>query len=438
VKVEQVSIEALIPYAKNARTHSDTQVAQIAASIREFGFCNPVLIDPQDGIIAGHGRVMAARKLGLESVPCVRLDHLSEIQRRAYILADNRLALSAGWDEAMLALELSALQIEGFDLDLTGFDPDELDRLMDGDPLDSEPTEGDTEPQTDRAEELRELWGVEPGQMWALGEHRLLCGDSTKAEDVARVMGGERADVCFTSPPYGQQRDYRDGATEKVSDWDALMRGVFGNLPMAAAGQVLVNLGMIHRDGEWLPYWDGWIEWMRQQGWRRFGWYVWDQGPGMPGDWCGRFAPSHEFVFHFNRQSAKPQKTKDKLPDSIEVNDHGGGHRKKDGTIAARSNPEASLQPRKIPDSVIRVMRHKARGIECAHVAVFPVELPAEFIAAWPGIAYEPFSGSGTTIIACENLNRRCRAIEISPAYVAVALQRWADHTGKTPTLIDA
>lgn len=130
MQVEQIAIERLIPYAKNARTHSEAQVAQIAASIREFGFCNPVLIDGEDGIIAGHGRVMAARQLGMADVPCVRLGHLTDTQRRAYILADNRLALSAGWDEAMLALELSALRIDGFDLDLTGFEDDEISSLM--------------------------------------------------------------------------------------------------------------------------------------------------------------------------------------------------------------------------------------------------------------------------------------------------------------------
>lgn len=140
MQVEQIEVERLVPYARNARTHSDAQVAQIAASIREFGFCNPVLVDGQDGIIAGHGRVLAARQLGMAEVPCVRLGHLSDTQRRAYIIADNRLALSAGWDDALLALELSALRIDGFELELTGFEPGEIDALLDGvEPLGSMP-----------------------------------------------------------------------------------------------------------------------------------------------------------------------------------------------------------------------------------------------------------------------------------------------------------
>jgi len=158
MNIETLPLDRLIPYAKNARTHSDAQVAQIAASIREFGFCNPVLIDGQDGIIAGHGRVMAARLLGLADVPCVRLGHLSDTQRRAYILADNRLALSAGWDDAMLALELSALRIEDFDLELTGFDAGEIDALLNGDPMDGAAAVEDEAPR----QSLADRFGIPP------------------------------------------------------------------------------------------------------------------------------------------------------------------------------------------------------------------------------------------------------------------------------------
>jgi DNA modification methylase len=425
-QVEEVSVEKLVPYARNARSHSDGQIAQIAASIREFGFVNPVLIDGDHGIIAGHGRVLAARKLGLETVPCLRVEHLTEAQRRAYILADNKLALNAGWDDEMLRVELDDLRGLGVDLGLVGFDDAELSALAGPSTNDA-----DAEPQIDRAEELRKKWGVETGQLWVLGEHRLLCGDSTKAEDVARVMGGERAGLCFTSPPYGQQRDYTEEG--KVSDWDGLMQGVFANVQMTDEGQVLVNLGMIHRGNEWLPYWDGWIQWMREHGWRRFAWYVWDQGFGLPGDWNGRLAPSHEFVFHFNRATVQPQKWVEKKPENVKPrNKAESTMRGKDGKTKAFNNPEAIGQSTKIPDSIIRVGRQNGSD---GHPAQFPVEFPAFAMQTWTGIVYEPFSGSGTTIIAAERTGRQCRAIEISPGYVAVALQRWADATGKTPVL---
>lgn len=433
MKVEILPITSITPYARNPRLNTGIPVAKVKASLKEFGWQQPIVVDKDRVIVVGHTRYAAALELGMNEVPVHVADCLTPTQIKAYRIADNKTATFSGWDMDLLDLEFDDLKAEEFDLDLTGFDADELAGIE----LDSEPeTEGDTEPQTDRAEELRVQWGVEEGQLWAMDDHRLLCGDSTKAEDVGRLMNGERANLCFTSPPYGQQRDYRDGATEKVSDWDTLMQGVFGNLPMADSGQVFVNLGIIHKDGEFQSYWEDWIQWMRQQGWRRFSMYIWDQGPGMPGDFGGHLAPAYELIFHFNKKSVAPLKTKEKLKESIGINNHSGGTRNKDGSLSKRSNPEASLQTHKIPDSVIRVMRHKARGIECEHPAVFPVELPAEFMAAWPGIIYEPFSGSGTTIIAAENLKRKARAIEISPAYVAVALQRWADHTGKTPTLI--
>jgi DNA modification methylase len=260
-----------------------------------------------------------------------------------------------------------------------------------------------------------------------------MCGDSTSADDVARLANGETAALCFTSPPYGQQRDYKGGG---ISDWDALMRGVFANLPVDEGAQVLVNLGMIHRDGEWLPYWEGWIDWMRETGWRRFGWYVWDQGPGMMGDWSGRLAPSHEFVFHFNRKPGfAVNKTKAKNPKYIKVMPpKNGGMRGKDGVVGLRSSPLASMQPTKIPDSVIRVIRHMARGIEKDHPAVFPVALVTEIMTAFsdPGdIVYEPFCGSGTQLISAETNGRRCLAMEIAPEYCDVAVRRWQLFTGR-------
>jgi hypothetical protein len=191
---------------------------------------------------------------------------------------------------------------------------------------------------------------------------------------ITTLMAGEQARVCFTSPPYGNQRDYTSGG---ITDWDGLMRGVFADLPMTATARLLVNLGLIHRDNEVIPYWDSWLAWMRTQGWRRFAWYVWDQGPGMPGDWAGRFAPSFEFVFHFNQQSRKPNK--------IVPCKHAGqeSHLRADGSSTAMRGRNGEVggwtaagqptQDNRIPDSVIRVMRHKGKiGEGIDHPAVFP------------------------------------------------------------------
>ena len=195
MQVEQISIETLIPYVNNARTHSDAQVAQIAASIKEFGFNNPVLIADDNSIIAGHGRVMAARKLGKDTVPAVRLSHLTEMQRKAYILADNKLALNADWDNNLLAIELADLKDLGFDTELTGFSADEIAALM---PV--ELTEGLTD-----EDEVPEV-PVDPvtklGDVWLLGKHRLMCGDSTSIEALEELCQGQSVDMWLTDPPY--------------------------------------------------------------------------------------------------------------------------------------------------------------------------------------------------------------------------------------------
>jgi DNA modification methylase len=424
--VEHWPLGRLRPYARNPRTHSDEQIAQIAASIVEFGWTTPILVSGDGEVIAGHGRLDAAKKLGLSSVPVLVLDHLSDAQRRAYVIADNTLALRAGWDEELLAGELHALNGGGFDLGLLGFDEAELDRLMA--PLDDggDDTEGASDIDPDETPEALRAAVTRPGDLWLLGSHRLLCGDSTDEASVARLMAGERASLLFTSPPYGSQRDYTTGG---IGDWDALMRGVFGHLSdmMAEDGQVLVNLGLVHRDNEWQPYWQTWLDWMRGQGWRRFGLYVWDQGPGLPGDWNGRLAPSFELIFHFNRVARKPNKT---IPCKWagHLNDSHGGMRAKDGKVGEWSHAGEGVQETRIPDNVIRVTRHKARGIETEHPAVFPVALPEFIMQAYSNpadIVFEPFAGSGTSLIAGERCGRKVRAIELAPKYVDLAIARW-------------
>ena len=202
-KINWLLGEDLIPYARNARTHTEEQVTKLAASIREFGFNNPVLVDPDSTIIAGHGRVLAAKKLGMDKVPVISLSHLTEAQKKAFIIADNRMALDAGWDEEMLSLELKELDEEfEFDLSLTGMDAKELELAL-SDELDEEPPEA----KMDKADELQEKWNVERGQLWEIGNHRLYCGDATSKEDVERLMGGDKVGVVYADPPYGMGLD---------------------------------------------------------------------------------------------------------------------------------------------------------------------------------------------------------------------------------------
>ena len=204
-KIEWLSVETLIPYAKNARTHSDEQVAQIAGSIKEFGFNNPVLVDKDNSIIAGHGRLMAARKLGMDKVPVVELGHMTEAQRKAYVLADNRIALNSGWDTSMLSLELQDLK-DDIDLSLLGFDPDELDALLN--PI----VETDGLTDEDAVPDVPDEPKTKLGDIYILGNHRLMCGDSTSIDAVDKLMDGHKADVVFTDPPYGMflNADYSD------------------------------------------------------------------------------------------------------------------------------------------------------------------------------------------------------------------------------------
>ncbi len=451
LNVEYRSIDSLIPFARNPRTHSPEQIAKIAASIAEFGFSNPVLVDGNNGIIAGHGRVCGARKLGMTEVPVIELGHLSPTQKRAYVISDNRLALDAGWDEEMLALELSELTEAGFDLALTGFDDTEIESLL-ADGVNADDTGQDIPPDDsgDAVDDVPEGAATpvsRAGDVWLLGTHRLVCGDAGDPQVIAALMQGDRATLCFTSPPYGNQRDYTCGG---IADWDGLMRGVFAQLPMAANGQVLVNLGLVHREQEVLPYWDGWLSWMRQQGWRRFGWYVWDQGPGLPGDWSGRLAPAFEFVFHFNRKDSDVRRPNKNVPCIYAGKDthqrgngpSAGGMRNKDGSSTSWNHAGILTQDTKIADAVIRIMRHKGKiGPGIDHPAVCPVALPEFVIEAFTckgDIVYEPFCGSGTTMLAAQRTNRVCRLVEIAPEYVDVAVKRFQQNFADVPVTLQA
>lgn len=409
-----VAPASLLPHPQNWRTHPRAQVDALSGAIGEVGYVRSVTVSKRSGrIIDGHLRVELAVRDGVPRIPVEYVD-LSEAEETLALATLDPLAALAGADKKNLDAILRQVQTGNEALGAMLEATARAAGVVYGTPA------TDAEPQVDRAEELREKWGVETGQLWLVGENRLMCGNSTRAEDVARCMGGEKADLCFTSPPYAQQRDYK----AKITDWDGLMQGVFGNLPMTDKGQVLVNLGLVHKDGEWWPYWDGWIEWMRAQGWKRFGWYVWDKQFAIPGDHCGRFAPSHEFIFHFNRVPVKPVHCVEKKEASICM---GGGRtlRHGDGLARTTCSPEASLNTHKIPDSVFRITTaHTGGKVDVNHPAVYPVALPSLAMDAWPGSTYDPFLGSGTTMVAAQNLSRRCFGIEVAPAYCAVVLER--------------
>ena len=255
------------------------------------------------------------------------------------------------------------------------------------------------------------------GDLWVIGEHRLICGDATSPTTVASLMGDEQADLSFTSPPYLGQRKYISG----VGDWNQLMKATFTILPVGHEGQVLVNLGLVHRAGEVHEYWHQWREWMRSQGWRYFGCYIWDMGSGLPGDWNGRLARRLSSCFTttaWQKSRTRPRQSSRRPSDIVMFQDC----ETPTGTSRV-GNPATFLATHKIPDDVIRVGRRAAPPIARAHPAVFPVKLATEMITAYSDlgqIIYEPFCGSGTTIIAAQKTGRRCRAIELQPEYATL------------------
>lgn len=428
---EEVPLDNLKMHPRNA---NQGDFGAIQESIDTNGFFGAVTANRRTGhILAGNHRYKVAKDQHAATIPVIWVDVDEEAELRI-LLADNRTTRLGHDDENALAALLSELALSDGGLAGTGFDGDDLDDIIErmagggggGSELLVDPDDVPENAPT----------RCNTGDLWQLGRHRLLCGDSTKREDVERLMGGEKASLCFTSPPYKNQRDYTSDATEILQDWDALMSGVFFNAPLTDDAQILVNLGLIHKDGEWIPYWETWIKWMQSQGWKCFGWYVWDQGAGMPGDWNGRLAPSHEFIWHFNKKSVKPAKARECIHAGEKHS--GKGQRGKDGYVKQRSHQNAEIQSHAIHDSVFRVNRQGASHDAGGHPAPYPVGLPVLALESWGGNVFEPFCGSGTTIIAAEQLGRKCYGIELSPRYCDVILARWEKATGQTATLLEA
>lgn len=384
-------VAALVPYARNSRTHSDAQVAQIAASIREFGWTNPVLIDGSDGIIAGHGRLLAARKLGLTEVPCIVLDHLSETQKRALIIADNKLALNAGWDNEMLGLELQDLADENFDMGLVGFTDDELAALV------AVKTEGLTDPD-ETPEPPADPVSV-LGDVWVLGKHRIVCGDSTDADAVAKCLNGITPHLMVTDPPYGVEYD---------ADWRNKAKRPDGSAYGASA------LGKVEND-ERADWGEAWALFPGDVA------YVWH---------AGNMAHTVAESLVANGLNIRAQIIWNKSNMVISRGDYHPKH--EPCWYAVRKGKVGHYVGGRKQTTVWDI--DKPRKSETGHSTQKPVECmkrPIENNSSAGQAVYEPFSGSGTTIIAGEMTGRSIHAIELSPAYVDVAVIRWQEFTGE-------
>jgi DNA modification methylase len=381
IKIEYRAVDALIPYARNSRTHSDAQVAQIAASIKDFGWTNPVLIDGDNGIIAGHGRLLAARKLGQDEVPTIQLAGLSDAQKRAYIIADNKLALNAGWDDELLALELGELQELGFDIELTGFSADELEDLVE-----VEQVEGNTDP-----DEIPEP-PVDPvtklGDVWLLGKHRLMCGDSTSIDAVDELMAGEKADMIFTDPPYGV--DYEGINNDSRAGLADLLSAAFANY--AIVGKPGAPFYCFHSDRcadifhsayRAVCHFSSMIVWVKPalvlsqtdyQSMHEPCLYGWLEGGSH--EWHGDRKQTS--VWEFGKESVD-------------------GH----------------TTPKPV-DLIVNALNNSSKAKQ---------------------IIIDLFGGSGSTLIACEKVGRFARLMELDPKYCDVIVKRWQDFTGKQATL---
>ena len=393
--IENLKVEDLLPYANNSRTHSPDQVAQIAASMVEFGWTNPVLIDARGTIVAGHGRVMAARKLGMETVPCIRLGHLSPAQVRAYVIADNKLALNAGWDEAMLKAELDILKEDGFDIGLTGFSEEELAEL-----LDVQSIEGNTDP-----EEVPEPPAdpvTKPGDVWVLGNHRLMCGDSTNIDSAKRLMGDEQADLLITDPPYNVA--YEGKTEERLTiENDSMTNEEFRQFlrDVYSAANSVMREGAVfyiwHADSEGHNFRAAAFE----TGWKVRQCLVWNKNALVLGRQDYQW--KHEPCLYGWKDGAA----------------HYWGNDRTQTTVLDFNKPSRNGE----------------------HPTMKPVELFEYQIgnSSKPNdVVLDLFGGSGTTAIACERIGRKARLMELDPKYCDVIVKRWEDFTGKKAVLESA
>ncbi len=397
-KIERRAVEKLIPYARNSRTHSDAQVAQIAASIKEWGWTTPILIDETEQVIAGHGRLMAARKLGMAEVPVIVAAGWTDAQKRAYVIADNKLALNAGWDNELLALELGDIGDLGFDLDLTGFTAEEIAALM---PEQIEPGLTDE----DAVPEAPEQPVTVLGDVWILGRHRLMCGDSTSIEQAEKLMDGVNADMVFTDPPYnmayegrGEKNKLGPIKNDDMSDesFEQFCRDVFATYH--AVMKPLACIYVCHTDSQTGPK----LAFEKTFGelFKKASTLIWmKQSAGM--GWQD-YRAQHEPILYGWKQGGSGKHFY-------------CGDRSKTTVWQIGRDAQASY----------------------VHPTQKPVALPEEAIknsSKGEDVVLDLFGGSGSTLIACEKTNRQARLMELDPKYCDVIIKRWQDYTGKQAT----
>lgn len=382
-------VEELIPYARNARTHSSAQITQIAASIKEFGFLAPIVIAEDNTILCGHGRFYAAQKLGLKKIPCVKESHLTEAQKRAYIIADNKLSINAGWDDELLAVELSGLQGEGVDLSITGFDEKELADLFD------DKSKSDVEDDGyDLSAALEKAAFVQRGDIWTVGRHRLMCGDATSADDVAALMGGKCANLLLTDPPYGVSFKSSSGLTiqnDSIKDEDfySFLKSAFSAavdcLEKGAAAYIF------HADTEGLNFRRAFVD----AGFHLAGCCIWVKDSLVLGR--SDYQWQHEPVLYGFLQNGK----------------HSWYSDRKQTTIWNFAKPKKNAN----------------------HPTSKPLDLlsyPIQNSSQENAIVLDTFGGSGSTLMACELTNRICYTMELDEKYASVILRRYVDDTGRS------
>ena len=447
MQIEEVRIDEISNHPTNPKIHPDTQIKLLQKSIKRFGWTNPVILSADNTILAGHARVKAAIAAGNDTVPCIRTK-LTGKEADAYLLADNRLSDIAPYDRDILAELLSDLPDDL--AELTGFDSVQVEALLSGEEIpdidrfisDSQPEEPreevDAEPQIDRAAELNEIWQVKTGDMWQLGDHRLICGDCTDPAVVERVMMGEKAIGCITSPPYAEQRKEQYGGipVDKYSEWFETVQSNIKN-HIGETGSFFLNIKPHVENGQRSLYvFDLVKSLVSDHNWLFIEEYIWKH-PGTPKAPRRRFKNQFEPVYQFALSTEFLF-----FPDNVKIESDrcfsgdGRSIHKNQGKTPCIDESVEMRSGLAYPGNVVSVNFDKSNG----HAAPYPVGLPTFFIKAYSkekDIWYDPFLGSGTTLIACENTGRKCRGIEISPEYCAVILQRFKDATGKEPVRIN-